>query len=433
MRSRWGSAACAPAAMPAASQSAPATDGKWKVREGRAETVKSTTTRGVHVTVYAPGGRTGSMASGDCSSAGIHAAVRTAAELAAYGDPDPWSTTAPVEESGLAEDPEIDDPAWGEFTPEHGIALLIAGEAAARASDPRITLSDFCSASASRSRWLMASTTGIEVGGSQASAGYSIVAIAQAGGERQMGWKGARRRRWRDLRSPVQIGQEAGGKAVAKFGWRRLSSGTVPVVLDRDSASDFLGLLARSLGGESIYRRQSWCVDRRGSLIASPLVHIVDNPHLRQGLGSRRCDHDGVRSRRVPVIIAGRLEHYLVSGYAARRLGHPYTGHGAGASNLHLQPGAATQDDLVRDAGHGLLVSGWNGWGVDLTAGTFSRGAAASAIENGRLSHPVQEVTLAGRLTDLWAGVRAIGNDPDLEHAVSSPCLRIDGFTVGGG
>jgi len=403
-----------------------------KVRDGRAETVTSTTSRSLHVTVYAAEGRTGAMASGDCSPAGIRAAVGTACELAAFGDPDPWSTTAPVEESGLAQDPDIDDPDFRDFTPEQGIALVASGEQASRAADPRVCMSDYCNASASRHTSAMVSTTGVRVDNAHARSEFAVVAIAKQGEERQISWRGTSAHRWSDLRPPAIIGQEAAAKVVGKFGWKRAATGPAAVVLDRDSASVFLNLLAWSLSGDAIFRRQSWCLERLGSQLASALVSIVDDPHVLRGPGSRRCDHDGVRSRRVSVLADGRLENYLVSGYAARRLGHPYTGHSAGPSNLRLRPGSASQDDLVREAGTGLLVTDWNGWGVDLTAGTFSRGASGFAIEQGRITHPVQEVTLAGRLADLWTGVRGVGNDPDPEQGVASPCLLIDGFTIGG-
>lgn len=191
-------------------------------------------------------------------------------------------------------------------------------------------------------------------------------------------------------------------------------------------------MLAESLLGDAIFQRQSWCQGRRGGLLASPLVTVIDDPLLRRGPGSRRCDRDGVRSRPVDVLTTGILEHYLVSGYAARRIGHPYTGHQGGASNLRLRVGSASQDDLVREAGTGLLVTEFNGWAVDITSGTFSRGVSGFAIEDGRLTNPVQEVTVAGKLSDLWGGIRGVGNDPDPELAISSPCLLLEGFTVAG-
>ena len=183
-----------------------------KVRDGRAEMVKSTTSHSLHVTVYASEGRTGSMASGDCSPAGIRAAVGTACDLAAVGDPDPWSTTAPVEESGLAQDPDIDDPDFSQFTSEQGIALVARDEQAARDADPRVCMSDYCSASAQRSSSAMVSTTGVRVDNAHARSGFGIVAIAKQGEERQISWRDTSAHRWRDLRPPTIVGQKAAAK-----------------------------------------------------------------------------------------------------------------------------------------------------------------------------------------------------------------------------
>lgn len=406
----------------------------WEVlvREGKPEVVTSITGRIVQTTVYLGDGRIGGMSTGDCSESGVQQAVATAAGLAQVGDPDAWSQITPLEECGLAEDPDIDDPEWAAFTPQLGIDLVIRGERAARACDPRVRLSESCRAHARRSSWMMASTTGMCVESHGTSTGMSISAIAQQGAERQAGERGTYARRWRELRSPEAVGREAGTRAFSKFGWKRTSTGAKRVILDYACASDFLSVLAGSLEGDAVVQRQTWCQDRRGSTLASPIVSVIDHPLLRRGPGSRRCDRDGVRSRPVQVISKGRLEHFLVSGYAARRIGHPYTGHQEGASNLRIQVGAAHLDDLVREARNGLLVTEFNGWGVDLTSGTFSRGISGYAIEDGRLTHPVQEATVAGNLSELWAGIRGVGNDPDLEQAISSPSLLLDGFTVAG-
>jgi len=140
-----------------------------------------------------------------------------------------------------------------------------------------------------------------------------------------------------------------------------------------------------------------------------------------------------VRSRPLTVVDHGRLSSLLVDSYAARRLGHPSTGHAGGISNLRMDAGAASPTDLLRDMGRGLLVTGFNSCGVDLTSGHLSRGAWGFWVEGGRIVHPVQEVTIAGRLPELWHGVRAVGNDPesDPENAIHCPSLLVDGFSIG--
>lgn len=425
--------ACIHAAGCAGAASAKDTEG-WRVevRGGAIELVKASTTRQLHLLVYAAEGRMGSLATGDLTPAGIRSAVAAAVELAGVGDPDPWAGLAPPAECGLGPEVDIRDPEWRTLTPEAGARLVAAGEAAAQAVDPRIRLSDRCSASSSLSEWRYATTDGVELADGSTAVGFGITAIAQDGEERQMGWRSTNARHHRALRSPAQVGAEAGARAIARFGWRRVPSGPAPVVLDTDTASEFLWLLMHALDGGAIYRRASWCVDRRGQALLPRGLSIIDDPHRPRARGSRRCDGEGVRSRRTAVVEDGQLQHYLVGGYAARRLGHPYTGHASGTSNVALTPGTASRDDLLAAMGTGLLVTDFNGWGVDIAAGTFSRGASGFWVEGGRIAYPVQEVTLAGRLAELWQGVRLVGNDPDPEDTVSSPSLLIEGFTIGG-
>jgi PmbA protein len=166
--------------------------------------------------------------------------------------------------------------------------------------------------------------------------------------------------------------------------------------------------------------------------VASPLITVVDDPLIPRALGSRPCDGEGVRSRLTSVIEKGRLASFLVGGYSARRLKHPYTGHEGGTSNLRLLPGESSLDDLLRQMGTGLLVTKFNAGGVDLPSGSLSKGASGFWVENGAIVHPVQEITVAGNLKDLLRNIRAVGNDPMQQTSVSSPSLLLEGVTVGG-
>lgn len=409
---------------------------RWNVvvRDGKADQVQSNTSQSIQVTTWAAGGRQGQTSSTDLSAAAVSEATSTALALTTVADPDPWAGPAPAAECGpTIVDLAVDDPHWPDFTPEHGIAMAIASEAAARAVDPRVRFTEGCETSARRQLWQLANTAGVRVARRETSASSHVVVVGVDGDEKQMSYEVTSARHWRDLRPAAEFGAKAGRKVAAKFGWRKAPSGPAPVVLDPKTASAFLAILAASLAGGGIFRKRNWCAGQINQQIASPLVTVTDDPLLVRGPGSRACDNDGVRSRCANVIDAGRLTTYLVDGYAARRLDHPYTGHSGGTTNFRLRPGTARQDDLLREMGRGLLVTDFNGWGVDLTSGTFSRGAGGFWIENGRISYPVQEITIAGKLADLWKGIRLVANDANLEQATSSPSALIDGFTIGGG
>jgi PmbA protein len=334
----------------------------------------------------------------------------------------------------LAEgDLDLDDPHYADLDREALLRRVIEAERIALASDPRVTNAHRSSVHAGRAESWYASTDSVFVRRAGTSAGYSVVVVAQdASGERQTGGYGTRSRHLADLKSPDTVGREAGNRAVRHFGWKPAPTGRFPVLYDREVASEFLGVLASATAGGSIYRGSSFMAGKLGETVASTAVTVIDDPLIPRGLGSRNCDSEGVRARRLTLVDAGRLSSYLVSSYAARRLGHAYTGHDSGCSNLRLVPGTASQADLLRELGTGLLVQDLHGFGIDLASGTYSKGVSGFWVENGIVTHPVQEATIAGNLKELWPGIRRVGNDPLDEHAISSPSLLIDGFTIAG-
>lgn len=405
-----------------------------QVRLGEVETVQGATTRGLRISAYLDGNRSGTVSLSDIDPAAVRAAAAQAVELARFGDPDPYGGLPAREECGIAPgDLDLDDPAYAAIDREALLRQVIEAERIALASDPRVTNAHRSSVRAGRGEHWYASTDGVFVHRTGTSAGYSVVVVAQsASGERQTGGYGTRSRHVARLKTPEVVGREAGSRAVRHFGWRPAPTGRFPVLFDREVASSLLGTLASAVAGGSIYRGSSYLAGRLGQVIASPAVTIIDDPLIPGGLGSRPCDGEGVRARALTLVDQGRLATYLVNAYAARRLGHPYTGHDGGCTNLILRPGTATRTDLLRELGTGLLVQDLHGFGIDLASGTYSKGASGFWVEQGELVHPVQEATIAGNLQELWQGIRRVGDDPLDESAVSSPSLLIDGFTIAG-
>jgi PmbA protein len=405
-----------------------------RVRQGAIEKIESSQSSGLRVTAYGAGNRHAGCGTTETSEPAARELARRAAELCAFGDADEWAGLPASAECGLAGgDLGLEDAGYTEDDHERLARMAIDAERAAFAVDPRVNNSHRSGAGANRGESWFATTDGVRVHRRGTSFGYHAVVVAQSSaGERQTGsyWTGGRKR---DRLKPVaQVGREAGERAIRGFGWKKIPSGPMRVLLDRDVATELLGTIAGAVSGGAVYRGSTFLAGKLGQEIASPLVTVVDDPLLPGEYGSRPCDGEGVRSRRMAVIENGRLATWMVDGYSARRLKHPYTGHDGGPSNLRLQPGKASFDDLLRELGDGLLVNDFHGFGVNLANGTFSKGISGFRVEGGKVTHPVQEVTIAGNLADLLKGIRAVGDDPLDQHAMSSPSLLIDGFTVGG-
>lgn len=405
-----------------------------QVRLGEIETVQGSTTRGLRITAYLDGNRSGTTSLTDVEGGAVRAATAKAVELARYGDPDQWAGLPLRSECGVAGgDLACDDPQYAALDREALLRQVIEAERVALASDPRITNAHGSSVRVGRGEHWYASTEGVFVQHAGTSASYSVGVVAQeANGERQTGGYGTRSRRIAELKDAATVGRQAGERAVRHFGWKPAPTGRYPVLFDHEVASQLLGGLASAVAGGAIYRGSSYLAGKLGELVASPIVTVVDDPLIPGALGSRPCDGEGVRSRRLTLVDAGRLNTYLVGAYAARRLSHPYTGHDGGCSNLLLLPGSASRAELLRELGTGLLVQGLHGFGVDLASGTYSKGVSGFWVENGAITYPVQEATIAGNLAELWRGIRRIGDDPLDQSAVSSPSLLIDGFTIAG-
>jgi PmbA protein len=286
------------------------------------------------------------------------------------------------------------------------------------------------------------------VGGYRTSyAGVSAAPLAKdANGQMQRdGWWSSARR-LADLESPESIGREAARRTLRRLGARRVPTQRVPIVFSAEVARSLIGSVFEAASGDSIWRGASYLAGKLGGRIAAHSLTIVDDNTMllrtgAGGFGTSPFDGEGLPSQRTVVVEEGVLRSYLLNTYTARKLGLKSTHNasrglagtpGIGCGNLYLEPGMLTADEIIRDIPAGLYVTGLMGFGTNIVTGDYSRGATGLWIENGQLTHAVEEVTIAGNLAEMLMHVNAIGNDLDFRGAVASPTLCIDGMTVAG-
>jgi PmbA protein len=259
--------------------------------------------------------------------------------------------------------------------------------------------------------------------------------------KKRRGYHWTARRFLSDLDSPEAVGREAARRTVRMLGARKVPSCEAPVIFEPDAARALVGTLASCLLGSSIWRKQSYLVDREQTRVASELVTIVDDPLLARAPGSRPFDGEGLPSRRNVVVDCGVLQGYLCDSYSARKLGRPATGSasrsgsggvGPTTSNFVLQPTETSADGILRSTERGLYVVDMMGFGFNPVTGDFSRGASGFWIEGGELAYPVSEVTISLNLDELFQRIDAVGDDLDLRTATASPTFRVSAMTIAG-
>ena len=417
------------------------------VRMGQVETLKESGSRGLGLRVFL-GTRSASTSTSDLTAEGIRQLVDGALALAKVTEEDPFTGLPETAEFGAVEDDLhlYYGDVYSLSGPER-IEWARRAEAAALAADARITNSDGGSFDAATGRRAMANSRGF-VGGYRSSyAGVSVAPLAMdANGamQRDGWWSGARR--LKDLESPESIGKEASRRTLRRLGARRVATQRVPIVFAPEVARSLLGSIFEAASGDAIWRGASFLAGRLGEPIAAPSLTIIDDntmllPSGAGGFGSSPFDGEGLPSRRTVVVEAGVLRSYLLNTYSARKLGMKSTHNasrglagtpGIGCGNLYLEPGTQTPEEILAAIPAGLYVTGLMGFGVNVVTGDYSRGATGLWIENGALTHAVEEVTIAGNLAGMLKNVTAIGNDLEFRGAVASPTLRIDGMTIAG-
>ena len=417
------------------------------VRMGQVETLKESGSRGLGLRVFR-GTRTGSASSSDLTPDGIRQMVEGALALAKLTEEDSFVGLPESGEFGaIPGDLRLYFDDVYSLPGQERIEWARRAEAAALESDARITNSNGGSFDAATGRKVLANSRGF-VGGYRTSyAGVSAAPLAvDVNGQMQRDswWSGARR--MGDLESPEAVGKEAARRTLRRLGAQRVPTQQVPVVFAPEVARSLVGSVFEAASGDAIWRHASFLSGKLGESIASPSLNIIDDnamllPSGVGGFGTSPFDGEGLPSLRTVVVENGVLRNYLLNTYTARKLGMKSTHNasrglsgapGIGPGNLYLEPGALTPEEIIAAIPAGLYVTSLMGFGVNMVTGDYSRGATGLWIENGQLTHAVEEVTIAGNLAHMLHNVTAIGNDLVFRGSVASPTIRIDGMTIAG-
>ncbi|MBP6595936.1 MAG: metalloprotease PmbA [Arenimonas sp.] len=400
------------------------------VRLGEVETVERTRDRGVGVTVYF-GQRKGGASTADLQPGSLDATVRQACAIARHTEADPAAGLA--EASRMASDLREFDAwhPWG-LDADRAIALALEAEAAGRGADPRIANSDGAGANSSESLAVYANSHGFL--GAERSTSHSLSAslIAGSGDAMQRDYWYTSALSPDDLESPVQVGRRAAERTVARLNPRPIKTGHHPVLFAPEMARSLVGHLLGAVSGGALYRKASFLLDQAGKQILPPWLSLVERPHLPRGLRSAGYDAEGVATVDSDLVRDGVLARYLLGSYSARKLGLQSTGNAGGVHNLQVSANARGMDEMVRGMRRGLLVTELMGQGANTLTGDYSRGASGFWVENGEVVHPVDEVTVAGRLQDMFLAIEAVGADVDRRSHVAVGSILVGRLMVAG-
>jgi len=401
------------------------------VRRGEVETVEYNRDKGLGITVYF-GKRRGNASTSDLAPEAVERTVEAACAIARH--------TADDDAAGLPDDarlfrgkpPDLDlfHP-WG-LTVEEAIELARRTEAAALAVDKRITNSEGGSVSAYDTDFVLANTRGFLDGfpNSKASISCGVVAEDRSGMQRDYWY--TTHRDPRRLEDAEHVGRAAGERTVRRLGGRRLPTTEAPVIFEANIASSLLGHFVSAASGSSLYRHSSFLIDRLGTGVFAPQVEILEDPHRPAELASSFYDAEGVATSARRVVEAGVLKGWFLSTYSARKLGLETTGNAGGNHNLLVKPGEHDLDGLVKLMGRGFLVTELMGQGVNPVTGDYSRGASGFWVEGGEIRFPVEEVTIAGNLLDIFRGIAAVGRDVLVRGSKHCGSILVDRMTIAG-
>ncbi len=424
------------------------------VRLGQVEMLKESGSRAVGLRVFLATGkaqRTASTSSSDLSADSLDRLVEGALALARITSEDPFAGLPEADEFGqLQGDLALYFDDVNQQPPAERIEIARRVEAAAMAYDTRIQNSKGGDFDTGTSHKILANSRGFVGEYRRSYCGFSAAPIAQdAAGDMQQSYWYSSSRTTRRLEDPEAIGREAARRTLRRLGARQAKTQQAPVVLSPEIARSIIGYIFDAANGDAIYRHASFLDEMLGERVAGDNITIVDDGTLvfqdelgaLGGFGTAPFDGEGLPTRRKILVERGILKTYVTNTYTARKLGMRSTGNasrglagnpGIGAGNYFLEPGSLTPEALIAEIPNGLYVTETMGMGVNLVTGDYSQGASGIWIENGELAYPVEEITIAGNLKEMYRNISAIGNDLVFRSSAASPTLRIDGMMIAG-
>jgi PmbA protein len=400
------------------------------VRKSEIETVEHTRDRNLVVSVYF-GQRTGSASTSDYSPAAVKETVLAACNIAKWTEEDRCIGLADPER--LAKD-VMDLDLYHPWTPsvEEASSLALECEASALGADARIVNSEGASVDAHQGVEVYGNSLGF-IGHTQKSRqGISCSVIAGVGDSMQRDYWYSSARRLGDLDTPVQIGDQAARRTLRRLGARRVPTCKVPVIYEAPVASSLLGHFISAISGGALYRKASFLLDHLDKKIFPEFVRIHEQPLIVGGMGSAAFDGEGVATSARDIVSDGILRGYVLGSYSARRLDMQTTGNAGGVHNLTIDTGDQNLEQMISGIDEGFLVTELIGFGINNVTGDYSRGAAGLWIENGEIAYPVEEVTVAGNLKDIFQNIAAIGNDVDPRRSTRCGSILVEGLTIAG-
>jgi PmbA protein len=401
------------------------------VRRGEVETVEYNRDKGLGITVYV-GKRRGNASTSDLSPEAVARTVEAACAIARHTAEDEAAGLPDAERLYRGEPPDLDLFHPWALPVDKAIEIAKRTEAAALAVDKRITNSEGATVSSFDSDFILANTRGFLAGypGSKASVSCGVVAEDAQGMQRDF-WYSTERDPAR-LETPESVGRTAGERTVRRLGARRIPTTEAPVLFEAGVAGSLLGHFVTAATGSSLYRRSSFLLDRLGTAVFSPAVEILEDPFQPGGMASGYFDAEGVATERRNVVEGGVLRGWFLSTYSARKLGLQTTGNAGGNHNLVVKSGERDLAGLAALMGRGLLVTEMMGQGVNPVTGDYSRGAAGFWVEGGEIRFPVEEVTVAGNLLDMFRGIVAVGRDVLVRGSKETGSILVDRMTIAG-
>ncbi len=388
------------------------------------------------------GKRSASTSTSNFSAESLDQLVAETCTLAKAVVEDPVSGL-PAKDQMAGEVPNFDlyDPT--RLNTEQQIELAKRVEAAAMSTDERVTNSEGGDFDSSSGRVVLGNSHGFlgEYQSSSFSMSVSPIATDPVTGTMQRdSWYDVRRK-FAKLDSPEMVGLEAARRTVRKLGARKVATQRVPVVFDSETAGSLMGNLCSAVSGYALYKGASFLAGQLDKPLAPEFVTVYDDGRVVGGLGSRPFDGEGLQTRKTTVVERGVLKSYLLDTYSGRKLGMASTGNASrsvgenpsvGPTNFYLAPGTKTAQDIIKTVKQGLYVTDLIGFGINMVTGDYSRGASGFWIEGGELAYPVEEITIAGNLKDMFAGIEMIGNDIMLRGRIASPTVKITEMMVAG-
>jgi PmbA protein len=411
------------------------------VRMGEIEKISQSVEKRLGLRLFC-GNSSASASTSDISKQAIEKLVEDTVLMARATAQDPSSGLPDARELACAV-PDLDlcDQGARTVSVEEKIALAVETEKSALAFDERITNSEGAEFSSGFGRVIYASSGGFTGSYEGSTFGQSVAPVAKSNGSMQRDYWYSSNRKFARLESAKSIGERAASRVLRRLGARKVKTCQVPVIFDPEMAAGLLRNLSSAISGYALYKGASFLAGRLGTQIGSPLLTVIDDGTIPGALGSKPFDGEGLPTRRKTVVQEGKLQSYLLDSYSGRKLGLASTANasrsvgdapGVAPANFYLVPGTVAPEEIIRSVANGFYVTELIGFGVNMVTGDYSRGAAGIWIENGELAYPVEEITIAGNLKDMFQNIEMVGNDLEMRARICAPTLKIAQMTVAG-